>query len=155
MNKDRLNQWLSLGANIGVLVGILLLVVELGQNRAMMRAQTRNDLSNNIVNILNESAGNPQLASLLRRANAGEELTPDERLQYQERQTAMYRYWENVHYQYRQGLYDEPEFAKQRDAWRAYINQSKSVADAWCAIRNRVSEEFASDVDRLLTEYSC
>ncbi len=155
MDNDRLNQWISVGANVGVLVGILLLVFELSQNPAMMRAQTRNELSNNIVNILNESAGNTELASIMRRANAGEEVTPDQFGQFQERQSAMFRYWENVHYQYRQGLYDEPEFGKQRDAWRSYVNQSKAVADSWCAIRNYVSEEFASDVDRRLTEYSC
>jgi hypothetical protein len=155
MDTDRLNRWLSLGANVGVLTGILLLVFELDQNRAMMRAQTRNELSSNIVNILNESAGNNQLASILRRANAGEELTPDEFFQFQERQAAMYRYWENVHYQYRQGLYDESEFSKQRDAWRVYVNQSKAVADEWCGMRDLVSKDFVAEVDSLLTEFAC
>ncbi len=155
MDTDRLNRWLSLGANVGVLIGILLLVVELGQSRAMMRAQTRNELSNNVVNMLNESAGNKQLASILRRADAGEELTPDEFFQFKERQWAMYRYWENVHYQYRQGLYEESEFSSQRDAWRAYINKSKVVADEWCSIRDQVSKAFMAEVDRLLIKYEC
>ena len=102
MDTDKVNRWLTLGANLGVLVGIILLVVELEQNREMMQAQTRNELSNSIIHLLSESAGNTELASIMLRANMGDELTPVQFLQYRERQFAMYRYWENVHYQYRQ-----------------------------------------------------
>jgi len=36
MDFDRLNKWLTLGANLGVLLGILLLVVEVRQNQEIM-----------------------------------------------------------------------------------------------------------------------
>ena len=39
MDSDRLNRWLTLGANLGVLVGLVVLIVEIGQNTEMMRAQ--------------------------------------------------------------------------------------------------------------------
>ena len=91
----------------------------------------------------------------MRRANAGEQLTADELLQFGERQGAMFRYWENVHYQYRLGLYDESEFSKQKDAWRAYVNQSQAVADQWCSIRQFVADAFAAEINELLVEYSC
>ena len=39
MDTDRLNRWLTLGANFGVLVGLVVLIVEIGQNTEMMRAQ--------------------------------------------------------------------------------------------------------------------
>ena len=155
MDTDKVNRWLTLGANLGVLVGIILLVVELQQNREMMQAQTRNELSNSIVYLLSESAGNTELASIMLRAYMGEELTPVQSLQFRHRQFAMFRNWENVHYQYRMGLYDDSEYAAQVDSWRRYINFSKAVADAWCSIRDIANEEFASDVDRLMTEYSC
>jgi hypothetical protein len=45
MDSDRINRWLTLGANVGVLVGIILLVLELNQNSVLMRAQIFNDLS--------------------------------------------------------------------------------------------------------------
>jgi len=35
-------------------------------------------------------------------------------------------YFENVHYQYRQGLYDEAEFSTQEDAWRRFLIYSGS-----------------------------
>ena len=74
MKAKRINDWLTLGANIGVLIGIILLLVELNQNSTMMRAQTRFEVSQGIVDLLNLSASNEQLASVLRRADSGEEL---------------------------------------------------------------------------------
>ena len=155
MDSDRLNRWLTLGANVGVLIGIILLVIELDQNRDMMRAQARNEIASELVNLLSMSAGNSELASIMRRANAGESLTADELFQFRERQVAIFRYWENVHYQYRQGLYDKSEFARQKDAWRAYVNQSKAVADQWCSIRGAVAEDFGAEIDGLLVHFSC
>ena len=39
MDWDRVNRWLTLGANLGVLVGIILILIELNQNADLMRAQ--------------------------------------------------------------------------------------------------------------------
>ena len=40
MESTKLNSWLTLAANIGVILGLLLLVVEIRQNTAASRAQT-------------------------------------------------------------------------------------------------------------------
>ena len=39
MDEDKVNKWLTLGANIGVLIGIIFLAVEIRQNTEMTRAQ--------------------------------------------------------------------------------------------------------------------
>jgi hypothetical protein len=78
MSAEKVNRWLTLGANFGVLIGILLLVVELSQNREMIRAQTRNDISQQLSNRLSMIAADSQTASVFRRAFAGEELSVDE-----------------------------------------------------------------------------
>ena len=39
MDADRLGQWLTLGANIGILVGLVLVGMEIRQNSALTRAQ--------------------------------------------------------------------------------------------------------------------
>jgi hypothetical protein len=38
MAVDRINQWLTLGANIGVVIGLILLLIELDQNSDLLRA---------------------------------------------------------------------------------------------------------------------
>ena len=98
MDSDRINRWLTLGANLGVLVGIILLVIELNQNRDLMRAQTRSDLSVEIISLLAQTANNSTLSDIMNRGDAGEELTATEYRQYLFNNLAFYRYYENVHY---------------------------------------------------------
>ena len=116
VSGDRLNRWLALGANVGALVGLLLVVVQLHENRELMRAQIRHDLALGIVDLLNTAASNSQFASVLRRGGLGEQLTADEQYQFRQRTNALLRYWEDVHYQYRQGLFDEAEYSRQKEA---------------------------------------
>jgi hypothetical protein len=155
MDSDRLNRWLTLGANLGVLVGIILLIVELDQNREMMKAQTRNELSMGLVGIQRGISENNQLADVIARAVANEPLTPSETVQFSHRSIAMYRYWENVHYQYRVGLYDEIEFSRQKDAWNRYMNANKANVQMWCSFRDTFSPDFAAEIDSLLNKYQC
>ena len=49
MNTDRLNRWLTLGANLGVLTGIILIFIELNQNADLMRAQMVQSRADNLV----------------------------------------------------------------------------------------------------------
>ncbi len=155
MNTDRLNRWLTLGANLGVLVGLMLLVLELDQNHEMMRAQTRHELAMGIVDLLQVPASNQQLADLMYRAGTGGELTPQETFQFNMRTNALLRYWEDVHYQYRVGLYDEVEFSKQRDAWRAALENSQRMRVYWCEVRGLYSPDYMSEMDALLPNDGC
>lgn len=155
MNKERLTRWLSLTANGGVLIGLLLVVMQLQQNRALMRAQIRHELAMGIVELLNSPAGNSQLASVLRRGALGEELTPDELYQFRLRSNALLRYWEDVHYQYRLRLYDEVEYSRQKEAWGAALASSAGFVAYWCEVRTLYSPLFMSELDGLLTTHKC
>jgi hypothetical protein len=155
MNPEKFNKWLTFGANLAVLIGIGLVILELQQNREMIRAQTRSEISAGITELLSDVAGDPQLASLIRRADNGEELTPDEEKQYGHRSAAMFRYFENVHYQYRQGLYDESEYLAHREAWRVFFESSKTAAKNWCVYRTIVSTAFRVEIDSLIAEDPC
>lgn len=110
VKKIEPGQAVAILANVGVIVGIAFLAFELQQNRDMMRAQTRNEVSQGIVNLMMLVAENGELANLRRRADAAEDLTGDEANRYSLHSRALFRYWENVHYQYRLGVYDEKEF---------------------------------------------
>ena len=155
MKSKQMNRWLTLGANIGVLIGIMLLVVELDQNREMIRAQTRNDISRQISDHLGMVANNSQLSSLKRRADAGEELSADEEQQQFLLFTANKRLWENIHYQYRHGMFEEEEFEAERTAWRYLINKDKSFVRNWCPTRKNYSPEFVAELESLLNEDVC
>jgi hypothetical protein len=46
LNSDRLNRWLSLGANTGVLIGIVFLAIEIQQNSDLARLQFSDERRN-------------------------------------------------------------------------------------------------------------
>ena len=150
MRADSVNRWLTLGANFGVLIGIILLLVELDQNRDMMRAQTRSEIARGLVDLLSVPAGNIQLADSIARANRGEELTPAEVQMLYAFNESVFRYWENSHYQYRQGLYDEVEFSKHLDVMADVIMNNRSALEFWCERRAFFSTPFVSEIDQLL-----
>ena len=155
MSKDRLIESIALTANCVTILGLLLVIFQLGQNRTLMRAQVRHELASTIVDLLNSSANNSELASVIRRAGLGEQLTADEQFQFRLRSNALLRYWEDVHYQYRLGLYDEVEYSRQKAAWKASFASSIGFVNYWCEVRTLYSPLFASEIDRLLPPQGC
>jgi hypothetical protein len=155
MDMDKLNRWMTLGANLGVLAGLLLLVLELSQSHDMMRAQTRHEIALGIMDLLLIPAADEQLADLMYRAETGADLTPQERYRFNMRTNALFRYWEDVHYQYRIGLYDEVEFERQREAWKASLNRSVGAHRYWCEVRTLYSPDYMAEMDALLPAEGC
>jgi hypothetical protein len=150
LKKLDLGQALQFLGNVGVIVGILLLVYELNQNRDMMRAQTRNELSQGLTDVLNPMASDDERADLLVRGNRGEELTASEAYRFEIHSELVFRYWENVHYQYRQALYDESEFSRHRDTMQVVMGESPGSVRFWCRSRMLYSVPFMEMIDELL-----
>ena len=154
MKKIDLGQGLHILANVGVIAGILLLAYELNQNRQMMKAQTRNAISETLVDLILNEVNSPDLTEIDLKAEAGEALTPVEARRHDLSWIASFRYWENVHYQYRIGLYDDSEYLAQREAWREILAEP-GVRDLWCARQNRQSAVFGAEMEALLGENRC
>ena len=155
MEKISLDRWLSLVANFGVLIGIILLILELDQNRDMLKSQTKSELAMGVSTLTLAIASNEQYADVLARGRAGEPLTPGEKLQFVNHSISMHRYWENVYYQYRSGLYDEADFSRHKNAWRIIMNGDSPTADVWCSRRSTFSRDYVAEIDSVLEKYSC
>jgi hypothetical protein len=155
MNIDRVSQGVQLAANVGVILSIMFLAYQIGEQRELMKAQTRTAISSEIVGLLVSEATDEGLLSAVRRSNAGEELSPDDRYRLDRISRAYFRYWENAHYQYRNGLYDETEFAGSRKGWKFRLSRP-GVAAIWCDSEEMHSPEFVAEVERLLPSgFSC
>ena len=149
MKKIDVGQTITILANLGVLAGILLLVYELNQNRQMMEAQTRHEVAQGIVDQLSELALNPDLSDLEYRGRCETLESREDARRFFIFINSRMRYWEDVHYQYRQGLYDESEFLPFREAWRAFI-QPRAVRENWNRIKAGFSSEFVREIDALI-----
>ena len=155
MKKIDLGQALTILANVGVLIGILLLVFELSQNRQMMRAQTRNAIAETLINLRFNEANSAELNRIDIKASQGEELTPVESAQFRALWSSYFRYWENVYYQYRAGLYDDTEYFPQRETWRRILLSSGAIRDFFCTRSGAQSIEFETEIAELLGEDRC
>lgn len=152
---SHLSNWIAVVANVGVLVGLVLVILQLNQNERMIRAQTRHEMASGIASLLLDTASSEYLSDVMYRGHGGLPLSPSETYAYETRLNAILRYWEDVHYQYRMGLYDEGEFDKQRMAWRASLDSSARFAGYWCRVRRFYSAEFAAEMDGLLRPDAC
>lgn len=132
MRRIDLGQTVTILANLGVLIGILLLVYELAQNREMMRAQTRNSVAEMLVNLLAVEVSDSEISEIWVKRRSGEPLTAVEFERFQVLQWAYWRYRENVHYQYRNGLYEEDEYLALRAVWLRDLDTDETVRTIFC-----------------------
>ena len=155
MKKVDVGQSVSILANVGVLIGIVLLVYELNQNRDMMRAQIRNEISRGAMDLLVSGATSEPLAAVIARANAGEDLSAEETFMFLNRAELTYRLWENVNYQYRQGMFDATEYSGELETMNVVLSRNIALVSYWCARRRMFSAPFAEVVDALPVMQSC
>ena len=120
-----------------------------------MKAQTRNDLSRQLSDFLLTIASDKEMSDLKHRAEIGAELSIEEEQQYFYHFVGNTRIWENIHYQYRQGMFDELEFKAEMDTWRILTVRNKRFKRIWCSTRGFYSPKFVSEIDNLLGEGAC
>ena len=155
MKKLDFGQATGILANLGVLVGVLLLVYELSQTRRITEAQTRSDLSMGFVELQLALASDPNQLAAIVKLRHSEELTETEMLAIQFGLSALFSYWQNAHYQYRMGLFDETEFEAAREAWRGALTGNSPHAEYWCENRTTYTSDFAAEIDALLDTREC
>ena len=155
MNNEKLNSWLSLAANLGVLVGIIILVLEVQQNNLIARAQMRSEISQSAINNIGVNLA-PERMAISNKNARGEELTPGEIRWIRTFYRMEFRAWENVHYQYRIGLYDENEMESYRFFWQGRANACNDIYSQFY-IENRLQFEpnFRAEMDVFFDNASC
>jgi len=80
---ERLNHWLTLGANIGVVLGLVVLIVEVRQNTLQARASGNYQFLETSNNLNLAVIENRHVASMVRRGNKDyNALDEDEKVQY-------------------------------------------------------------------------
>jgi len=151
MNADKINKWLALVANVAVVAGIVFLVLELNQNSRMMKTQTRNAVTESILNF-QFNAETSGLRAIAQRANRDlSSLTVDETAQVTQLYVSNLRLWESIHYQYRNGVFDEDEFNAERNSWKALGERTPLLRSVYCQLKQggALSPAFVAEMDQL------
>ena len=126
MDFDKTNRWLTLVANFGVLIGLVVLIVELGQNTEIMRAQMHNDAMSIRVSNRYAEANSGEIARINAKLNEAsgktilgldeaplDILTEEERVRLRSRLIGARDDLGNLFYQCQEGFLDQ-EFCQYR-----------------------------------------
>lgn len=149
MNSSRINEWLSLVANVAVVGGIIFLGIEVRQNNELLRSESRQALIANDVTSLSANIENP---APFARLVAGDSLSAEDQLQLSFMFSLDLRNREFEYFQYANGLLDE-------ETWRSYLNvlrlnHSTELGRKWWDEIGRgfVDPDFAVLVDEVLAD---
>ena len=108
MESDRLNQWLSLGANFGVIIGLALLIVELNQTNRISEYSAEIARRNQAMDINSSRIEHSETYAKLQ--EGGLELSPSEQVQALMMARQLYNYWSNAETAYERGLLSDSSF---------------------------------------------
>lgn len=173
MDSNRLNQWLTPLANIGVLLGLAVLIFEIRQNNELTMAQIEQSRSESNLEYLREGATNDHLPVLRAKIDALideysdtpyhemgvaeqqrlatyvlEQLDPIERQRALSMLGATYWDYENLYFQYRRGLVSE-EYWNERIVPALRINAPRFKA-AFGGDLPRGRQQFNDEIERIL-----
>jgi len=149
LNSSKINDWLSLIANVAVVGGIVFLAIEIGQNNELLRSESRQAL---VANDVASLTANFQNADVFAKLVSETELSAEDQLRLSFMYAIDLRNREFEYFQYTNGLLDE-------QTWLAYrhvilVNHSAGLGRSWWDEIGRgiVDPEFAKLVDGLLVD---
>ena len=151
MNNEKLNKWLSVIANFGVLAGIIFLAVEIRQNTETTRAQITQSRADTAITLASAYFNSDYLPDVNAKIRGGEELTYQEATRYRAFLRAALRNHQNNYLQYRQGFLGEYIPRSTTDAVRN-ITSNAIGREYWERNKSNFSDEFSEFVDHALTE---
>jgi hypothetical protein len=149
MNAERMNGWLSILANVGVLIGILFLAYEIQQNTDIIKAQTRDTLTQKQVDYFRDIGSDPNAIDIMVRGGSEPLTDRNEVLAFSFLMQANFRMWENEYYQYTAGLFEEAEFLPRIERWRSVLSRTPGRKLVWLNVREGYSPDFRELLDQL------
>lgn len=162
-NSTRLQSWLSIGANFGVLLGLILLIIELRQNSDLLKAEIHQSRSDSFASNRVETADSEfLLPAIVKFEELGgpsnpksvHELDSVDKARVRMYYASRLQEYDNLYLQYRSGLLDEDFYSIR------VVNTVKYLAPLWSELalirlgqeNPRVTRAFAAEVERILAE---
>ena len=148
MDSDRLNRWMTLGANPGVLVGVFLLIIELRQNTnstELQAAQSYVALSHELdFRIVDD----PSLIALF--LTPPDRRTPEESYRLDRWHFGSLRTWENGFFLHSRGILDDDLWSGQEAFMADLLRNSDELRIYYQTNRSHFSDGFVAFLDRLV-----
>lgn len=149
MTTERVNSWLSLGANFGVIVGLLFLAFEINQSTKATIAAASEGLTEQSLIFLSLRLDNEAVARATFKQESGQELDQFEEFQLEMLQHVNFRLFESAFLQYKRGFYEQSEWARYQRIIAGNFLSNEATQRMWERTKGGWTEEFASEVDAI------
>jgi len=152
MNADNVNKWLTLSANFGVVIGLILLIVEIGQNTEMMRAQINQSRTDTATSELQAFFNSDYMPAIAMKKNNGEQLSEEEMSRYRSQFRSGMRNQDNNLWQYNQGFLGENTPRSIRNFARNVIGGTELGIATWDRQKNSYTDEYVAFVEEAISD---
>lgn len=152
MNADKLNSWLTLGANIGVVIGLGLLIYEINQNTKMMQAQINQQRTDTAMSEQQAVYNSDYVPAIDVKISNGEQLSDEELIRYEHVFRAFNRNMDNQLWQYNNGYLGENIPYSIRRAVRLVIAGNEHGVAAWDKTKQTFTSEYVVFVDDAIAD---
>ena len=156
MKISKINESVSLIANIGVIGSIVFLGLEMQQNTEMMQSQTRNSIVVNHLSFYERGIENNNFAEVIFEKRLDPSLYPFESpkgFTYALFVASLLIMWENEFHQYQIGLFDLDEFEARTNTWRQEMSVTKNLG-IWRSSENMYAPDFRNYLNTMISEMS-
>jgi len=142
---------------VGVVASLIYVGLQVRHNTSALKATTRKALGDNTMTILSSPLDKTRLGDALMRSRSSkaEDLSPQDDLHLRLWANLNYRFWEDAHYQYRQGALDAHEWETRFvNTMRSTLRGQPIFVSFWDEVlpNRNYSPEFIDVVESIRTE---
>ena len=152
---EKLNQWLTLAANFGVIAGLIFLGLEIQQNTISTRMAARENATQGHIDYLGYLLDDSVLARANEKLSNNQPVDDLEDNQMRIFLQMRWRHYERVYYQYRNDLISDQEWAGfEAGIMRSFRDENdlwRMSGKVWVRDKERLSQQFVEYVDGLRT----
>lgn len=149
MNWETIDAISSALGTLAVAISLIYVGIQIRQNTKVARSAARQAITELFIDSNKDLVGDSSLAGAFIRDLKGQELDEVERLRIFSRAYLALRNWENIHYQYRNGMLT-------KDEWQGFrlnlgaVFEWQTVRTVWEKEKQFFSEEFQHEIDGIL-----
>jgi hypothetical protein len=152
MTAEKINTWLSLGANIGVVIGLGIVIFEINQNTEMMQSQINQSRTDTAISEQQAVYNSDYMPALIVKINKGEQLSDEESVRFEAHFRAFNRNMDNQFWQYNQGLLGDNIIRSINGASRLFVAGNSQRLEYWDRQKYSYTNEYVSFVEEAIAD---
>jgi len=147
---EKMNRWLTLFANLGVVAGLIILAIELNQNTQATITSASSEITNQALEYLSLGLENETIAIALHKLEIGEDLNTYEQGQLRRYHFYNFRIFENAYMQFQRGYFDQSEWTKYRRIIAVRLASDEIAKRMWKSSKGFWTAEFEDEVRNIV-----